>query len=86
MAKKIVKVEDTKKNKLDLNKLKDVIIDNKETIAKVASIAVDLLDDDKPKKKTTKKTSAKSTTKKKTTKSKSSDLDSMIDLASKLLK
>ena len=51
MAKKIVKVEDTKKNKLDLNKLKDVIIDNKETIAKVASIAVDLLDDDKPKKK-----------------------------------
>ncbi len=86
MAKKIVKVEDTKKNKLDLNKLKDVIIDNKETIAKVASIAVDLLDDDKPKKKTNKKASAKTTKKKKATKSKSSDLDSMIDLASKLLK
>ncbi len=85
MAKKIVKVEDNKKNnKLDLNKLKDVIVENKDTIAKIVDIAGDLLEDNKSKKKTTKKTS--STKSKKTKKSKSSDLDTVINLAGKFLK
>lgn len=88
MVKKIVKVEDKKKtNKVDLNKIKDVIIDNKDTIAKIVTIAGDLLDDDNKKKKTTKKSSAtKSSKTKKTTKSKKSDLDTVLDLAGKLLK
>lgn len=87
MAKKIVKVEDTKKNnKIDLNKIKDVIIDNKDTIAKIVDLAGDLLDDDKSNKKVTKKTNTKKSSSKKTTKKKSSDLDTVIDLASKFLK
>ena len=87
MAKKIVKVEDKKKsNKLDLNKLKDVIIENKDTIAKVVSIAGDLLDDNDSKKKSSKKSSTKKTKTKKTSKSKKSDLDTVLDLAGKFLK
>ena len=88
MTKKIVKVEETKKaNKIDLNKIKDVIIDNKDTIAKIASIAGDLLDDNKSKKNTTKKTRAsKSSKTKKNTKAKKSDLDTVLDLAGKFLK
>ena len=87
MAKKIVKVEDTKKNnKIDLNKIKDVIIDNKDTIVKIVDLAGDLLDDDKSNKKVTKKTNTKKSSSKKTTKKKSNDLDTVIDLASKFLK
>lgn len=91
MAKKIVKVEDTKKNKIDLDKLKDVIIENKDTIAKIVDIAGDFLDDDNDSKKknssSKKKTSNKSTKKRKDSKSSSSgDLSAMIDIAGKLLK
>lgn len=87
MAKKIVKVEDTKKNnKIDLNKIKDVIVDNKDTIAKIVDLAGDLLDDDKSNKKVTKKTNTKKSSSKKSTKKKSNDLDTVIDLASKFLK
>ena len=90
MAKKIVKVEDKKKSKIDLDKLKDVIIENKDTIAKIVDIAGDFLDDDddtkKKTSKSTKKTSGKSTKKKASKKSSSSDLSTMIDIAGKLLK
>ncbi len=87
MTKKIVKVEDSKNNnKIDLNKIKDVIIDNRETIAKIVDIAGDLLDNDKSSKKSTSKTNKKKSSNKKTTKKKSSDLDTVIDLASKFLK
>ena len=90
MAKKIVKVEDKKKSKIDLDKLKDVIIENKDTIAKIVDIAGDFLDDDEDTKKktskSTKKTSGKSTKKKASKKSSSSDLSTMIDIAGKLLK
>ena len=87
MTKKIVKVEDKKKNsKIDLDKIKDVIVDNKDTIAKIVDIAGDFLDDDK--KVTQKKTkSSKKTVKKKTNSvSKSSDLSTVIDIAEKFLK
>lgn len=87
MTKKIVKVEDKKKNsKIDLDKIKDVIVENKDTIAKIVDIAGDFLDDDK--KVTQKKTkSSKKTVKKKTNSvSKSSDLSTVIDIAEKFLK
>ena len=92
MAKTIVKVEDKKNNKLDLNQIKDAIVENKDTIKKVVDIAADFLDDDDKKKKTSTKKSSKATTKKATTKSKAteksskSDLSTMIDLAGKFLK
>lgn len=89
MTKKIIKVEDKKDNKLDLGKIKDVIVDNKDTIKKVIDIASDLLDDDDKKSTSKKKTSSSKSTKsksKKTSKSKNSDLDTVIDLASKFLK
>ena len=89
MTKKIIKVEDKKDNKLDLGKIKDVIVDNKDTIKKVIDIASDLLDDDEKKSTSKKKTSSSKSVKsksKKTSKSKNSDLDTVIDLASKFLK
>ena len=89
MAKKIIKVEDTKKSKVDLNKINDDIIDNKDTIAKIVDFAGDLLDGDDVKKKTnssTKKSSGKSNTKKKKKTSNSNDLSTVIDIAGKLLK
>ena len=82
MTKNIVKVEDKKASKLDLNKIKDVIVDNKDTIAQIVDIAEDLLEDKATKKKTSK--SSKST--KKTSKSKKSSLDTVLDIAGKFLK
>ena len=79
MAKNIVKVEDKKASKLDLNKIKDVIVDNKDTIAQIVDIAEDLLEDKDTKKKTSKSS-------KKTSKSKKSSLDTVLDLAGKFLK
>ena len=78
MAKNIVKVEDKKSSKVDLNKIKDVIVDNKDTIAQIVDIAEDLLEDKDTKKKT--KSSKKSS------KSKKSSLDTVLDLAGKFLK
>ena len=72
MAKNIVKVEDKKASKLDLNKIKDVIVDNKDTIAQIVDIAEDLLED--------------KDTKKKNTKSKKSSLDTVLDIAGNFLK
>ena len=92
MNKKIIKVEEKKESsKLDLNKIKDAIVDNKDTIKKVIDIASDLLDDDNDTTKTTKKVSkktgaSKSSKSKKNTKKKKNDLDTVIDLASKFLK
>ena len=82
MAKNIVKVEDKKASKLDLNKIKDVIVDNKDTIAQIVDIAEDLLEDKDTKKKNTK--SSKSS--KKNTKSKKSSLDTVLDIAGNFLK
>ena len=88
MTKKIIKVEDKKDNKLDLDKIKNAFVDNKDTIKKVIDIASDLLDDDKNNKKSTsnKKTSSSKSKTKKTSKSKSNDLNTVIDLAGKFLK
>ena len=95
MAKKIIKVEETKKPKIDLDKIKDVIIENKDTIAKIVDIAGDFLDDEKEAVKKTKKASSsksskgnsnKSTKKKSSKSSGSNDLSTVIDLAEKLLK
>ena len=90
MTKKIVKVEDNKKSKIDLDKIKDVIVDNKETIAKIVDIAGDLLDDDKDDKKnnskSNKKSSNKSSKKKNNKSSNASDLSTVIDIAGKILK
>ena len=94
MEKKIIKVEDKKKSsKVDLGKIKDAIVDNKDTIVKIVDIATDLLDDDNKttKKKTTsskgtKSSSNKTKTTKKVSKSKSSDLETVIDIAGKLFK
>ena len=93
MTKKIIKVEEKKPNKLDIGKIKDVIVDNKDTIKKMVDIAADFLDDDDKKKKTsTKKSTTKATTKKVSKKSKAAsksskiELETMIDLAGKFLK
>ncbi len=91
MTKKIVKVEDKKKNsKIDLDKIKDVIVDNKDTIAKIVDIADDFLDDNKKVKKNTNKSisksSSKSTKSKENNSSNKSDLSSVIDIAKQILK
>ncbi len=86
MTKKIVKVEDIKKSKIDLDKIKDVIVDNKETIAKIVDIAGDLLDDDKDDKKNNSKSNKKSSKKKNNKSSNTSDLSTVIDIAGKILK
>ena len=81
MAKKIVKVKDEERAGISLDKVKDVIVDNKDNIVKAVEVAVDLLDSDKSSKKS-KKTSSKKSKKS----SKSNDLSDVIDLASKFLK
>ena len=90
MTKKIVKVEDTKNNKIDLNKIKDVIVENKDTIAKIVDIAEDFLDDDKDTKKkysnSKKMATGKSTKKRNSKASSTSDLSTVIDIAGILLK
>ena len=92
MAKKIVEVKDEKKSStkksVDLNKLKDVIVENKDTIATIVDVAGDLLSSKDTKKTTKKNTTKKSTgTKaKKSTKSDSDSLSKVFDLASTFLK
>ena len=87
MAKQIVEVKDEKpkKKSLDLNKAKDFIVENKETIAVIGGIALDLINDNNKKKKTTKSTTKKATTKK-STKKDSDSMSKVIDLASTFLK
>lgn len=72
------------KPKLDLNKLKDLVVDNKDTIEKVVEVAGQYLAKDSGTKKSTKKTASKKTTK--STKSNSDSLSKMIDLAGTFLK
>ena len=87
MTKKIIKVEDKpqQKKNIDINKIKDVIVENKDTIEKIVDIAGDLLT--KEEKKTTKKQTTKKTKTNKTkSKSKSNDISKVLDLASSLLK
>ena len=78
-------------SKIDLNKVKDFVVENKDTIEKVVAVASELMSTKTSKKTSTKKsgtkTTAKKTTKKRTTSSKKDDnLSSMINLASSLLK
>lgn len=86
MAKKIVKVEDkpkkNAKSKIDLDKIKDTIVDNQDTIIEVAKVLLD----NKSKSSTKKKSKSKTTTKKSTKKKESSNLDTVLDIASTLLK
>ena len=78
MAKKIVKVSDKKETKssLDLGKIADTIIENKEAVGKITEGISEILDG---KKKTTK------TTKKKSTKS-DDGLSKVIDIAGTIFK
>ena len=71
MAKKIIEVEDKKKSKISLNKIKDVIVENKDTIVKIMDIAEDFFDDEEEVKKTKKKSAT--TSKKASSKSKSTN-------------
>ena len=81
-----------KKPNIDLNKVKDFVVENKDTIEKVVAVAGTLIATNAAKKRSTKKaTSGKSTTRKTTTKRKTAgkkddSLSSMINLAQTLLK
>ena len=79
-----------KKPNIDLNKVKDFVVENRETIEKVVAVAGTLIATKAAKKKTStrKTTTAKTgTTRKRTTAKKKDDsLSSVIDIASSLFK
>ena len=79
-----------KKANIDLNKVKDFVVENRETIEKVVAVAGTLMATKAAKKKasTRKTTASKTTTSKKRTTAKKKDdsLSSMIDIASTLFK
>ena len=95
--KKIIKVEPTekkeepkKKSGIDLDDIKDFVVENKDTIIKVVEVAGTMYAAKKAKDAATSKkktTSKKTTTKKTTTKSNSNDdpLSTITDLAGKFL-
>lgn len=92
--KKIIKVESTekkeeekKKSGIDFNDVKDFVIENKDTIIKVAEVAGTMIAAKKAKDAVTKKksTSKKTTTKKTTSKSNDDPLSTITDIAGKLL-
>ena len=93
--KKIIKVESTekteekKKSGIDLNDIKDFVVENKDTIIKVAEVAGTMIAAKKAKDAVTKKKSSskKTTTKKTTTKKSSNDdpLSTITDIAGKFL-
>lgn len=88
MAKKIIKVEDTKtsnKSSLDLGKITKTLMENGEAIGKIAEGVTDIINSQNQKT-TSKKTSS---AKKSTTKKASSNKDSfstVIDIAETILK
>ena len=91
--KKIIKVESSasakkaskKKSGIDLDAVKDFVVENKDTILKVVEVAGTMIAAKKAKDALTGK--KKTTTKKKTTKSSSDDtLSTITDLAGKFLK
>ena len=88
MAKKIIKVEDTKKeskSSLDLGKITKTIMENGDAIGKIAEGALELLNSQKESEKvTSKKTTSKKSTKKAETKKDS--LGTVIDIAETILK
>ena len=94
--KKIIKVESSekketqKKKGIDLNDVKDFVIENKDTIIKVVEVAGTMLAAKKVKDSVSgskKKTTTKKTTTKKTTKKKTNDdpLSAITDIAGKFL-
>ena len=93
MAKKIIKVEDTKKeskSSIDLGKITKTIMENGDAIGKIAEGALELLNSQKEsetvssKKASTKKTSSKKSTKR--TETKKDSLGTVIDIAETILK
>ena len=92
MAKKIIKVEDTKtsnKSSLDLGKITKTLMENGEAIGKIAEWVTDIINSQNQKttsKKTTKKTvSAKKSVTKKASSNKDS-FSTVIDIAETILK
>lgn len=89
MAKKIVKVEDTKasNSKLDLGKLAKTIMENGEAIEKITDGIGEIINNQNGSKKTSKSTKKTTTKKKPSTKSSNTDsLSKVIDIAEVLLK
>ena len=84
MAKKIVKVEDKKQNKknIDLGSLASVVMENKDAVGKIVDGIEDIISSQN--KKNTKST--KKTTKKTSKKESKSSLNDIIDFADKILK
>ncbi|MBR2833928.1 MAG: hypothetical protein IKE75_05890 [Bacilli bacterium] len=84
MAKKIVKVQDKKETKknLDLGSLATVVMENKDAVGKIVDGIGDIIDtQNKKNTKTTKKSSNKKSQKKS-----KSNLNDIMDLADKILK
>ncbi len=84
MAKKIVKVEDKKETKknLDLGALAAVVMENKEAVGKIVDGIGDLMNTENKKTNTKNKKTTKKTVKKES----KSDLENIIDIAGKILK
>lgn len=90
MAKKIIKVEDTKKeskSSLDLGKITKTIMENGDAIGKIAEGALELLNSQKESDKAaSKKTSTKKTSSSKKAETKKDSLGTVIDIAETILK
>ena len=88
MAKKIVRVEDKKKDKksLDLGALASVVMENKDAVGKIIDGFGDIINADNKKSSTKKSSTKKKTTKKTVKKESKSDLENIMDIAGKILK
>ena len=84
MAKKIIKVQDTKdsKSSLDLGKITKTLMENGDAIGKIAEGVTELINSSDSKKTDTKK----ATSKKKTTKKSDKSLSSVFDIAETIFK
>ena len=88
MAKKVIKVEESKKsdNKLDIGKITKTIMDNGEAIEKIVDGISDLMNDDKKKTTATKKNDKSKKSTKNTKKANSDDLSKVINIVDTILK
>ena len=89
MAKKIIKVEDTKKeskSSLDLGKITKTIMENGDAIGKIAEGALELINSQKESEKTTSKKTKKTSSATKKTETKKDSLGTVIDIAETILK
>lgn len=88
MAKKIIKVEDTKKNKkssLDLGQITKTLMENGDSIGKIAEGVTEIINSSNNKK-SSKGTTKQTSTKKKSTKKSNDSLSSVIDIAETIFK